>query len=72
LCKKDANGEIVVKKLEHIPLLNDLAFEKKGIDDSRRISESKYLELKNRVNDHLNYLANQELILQAEIQRYTE
>lgn len=70
LAKKDANGEIVIKKLEHLSLLSDLAFEKKGIDDSRRISEAKLSELKNRVADYINYIANQEATLLAELNRY--
>jgi hypothetical protein len=59
----------VIKKLEHLSLLSDLSFEKKGIDDSRRISEAKFVEIKNRVNDFLNHIANQETLLLAESQR---
>lgn len=51
--KKDGHGEVVIKKLDHYDILSDLSYEKKGMDESRRVSEMKWLEMKNRVSDCL-------------------
>jgi hypothetical protein len=56
LSKKDGHGEVVIKKLEHYEILSDLVHEKKGIDDTRRVSEIKWLEMKNRVTDCLTQI----------------
>lgn len=54
--KKDGHGEVVIKKLDHYDILSDLSYEKKGMDESRRVSEMKWLEMKNRVSDCLQQI----------------
>jgi hypothetical protein len=62
LCKKDGNGETIIKNMDCYDILSDLIYERKGVDDSRRVTEAKWLEIKNRVNDCLSHVTNVKIV----------